>query len=73
MNARKGIKLIKTQNLFQLVSKPWAFLRRNDVCFQWSNKITNLTSSIRHYDVVFLMSLLHMTFRETDEQEMEKC
>ena len=46
---------------------------RNDVCFQWRNEITNLTSGISHCDVVFPMSLLHMTFGETDAQEMQKC
>ena len=30
-------------------------------------------SGIRHCDVVFLMSLLHMAFREIDAQEMRKC
>ena len=46
---------------------------KNDFCFQWRNKIKNFTSSIRHCDVVFLMFLVHMTFRETDAQEMQIC
>ena len=37
--------------------------------FQWRNEITNLMSGITHCDVMFLMSLFHMTFRETDAQE----
>ena len=41
--------------------------------FQWRNKITNLTSGIRLCDVIFLMSLLHIAFTETDAQEMQKC
>ena len=41
--------------------------------FQSRNKITNLTSGIRHCDVVMLLFLLHMTFRETDPQEIQKC
>ena len=28
---------------------------------------------IRHCDAVFLMSLLHMIFRETDPKEIQKC
>ena len=71
LNARKGIKL-QTQNLSQLVSAVGC-PRRCDVCFQWGNKITNFTSGIRHCDIVFLMSPLHMTVRETDAQEMWKC
>ena len=43
---------------------------KNGFCFQWRNKIKNFTSGIRHCDVVFLMFLVHMTFRETDAQEM---
>ena len=35
--------------------------------------MTNLMSGIRHCDVVFLMSFLQMTFRETGVQEMQKC
>ena len=40
--------------------------RFDDICFQWKNEITNLTSGIRHYKIGFLMSFLHMTFRKTD-------
>ena len=69
---RKGIKLIKTQNLSQLVSTVGCH-QENDVCFQWRNKITNLASGIRHCDVVFLMSLTHMNFRKTDAQKLQKC
>ena len=46
--------------------------RRNDVCLQRKTEVTNLASGIRQYDVVFLMYLLHMTFKETDAQ-MQKC
>ena len=67
---KKGIKL-QTQNLSQLVSAVGC--PRRNVCFQWRNKITNFMSGITHCDVVFLMSPLHMTVRETDAQEMWKC
>ena len=40
MNVRKETKLIKAQNLSQLVSAVG--------CFQWRNEIANLTSGIRH-------------------------
>ena len=46
--------------------------RRNDVYLQRKTEVTNLASGIRQYDVVFLMYLLHMTFKETDAQ-MQKC
>ena len=42
---------------------------RSCMCFLTSSHIT---SSIRQCDVVFLMFLLHMTFKETDAQEMQK-
>ena len=71
MNERKRIKLIKRQNLSQQVSMGCP--QEKDVCFQWRNGIKNLTSGIRQCDVVFLMFLLHMTFRETDALEMQKC
>ena len=51
----------------------WAVLSGNEVCFQWRNWIKNLTAGIRLCDVVFLLPLLHTTFRETDAQEMQKC
>ena len=67
-----NIKLIKMQNLSQLVSAVGCPQEKH-VCFQWRNKVTNLMPGVRHCDVVFLMSLLHMTFRETDALEMQKC
>ena len=33
----------------------------------------NLTSGIRHCDVVFWTSRLHIPFGEADAQKMEKC
>ena len=58
---------MKMQNLSQLVS---AMGCPQEKCLLSMEKITNLMSGIKHCDVVFLMSLLHMTFRETDAQKV---
>ena len=45
--------------------------QERNVCFQWCKKTANLTSGIRHWDVAFFMSLLHVTFREADPKKMQ--
>ena len=40
--------------------------------FSVVKKTTNLTSGIIHWDVAFLMSLLHVTFRKADPKKMQK-
>ena len=64
--------LLKMYNLFQLFpgmgcpQEKWRF-------FTVKNEITSLTRGMRQCDVVYLVFLLHMTLRETDPQEMQKC
>ena len=50
-----NIKLIKMQNLSQLVSAVGCPQEKH-VCFQWRNKVTNLMPGVRHCDVVFDVS-----------------
>ena len=65
------VKLIKMQNLSQLVL---AIGYPQEKCLfpVKRNKITNLTPGVCQCDVVFLMPLQHMTFRERHAQEMQK-